>query len=414
MSIQRERSVTSETDRRRLEVLSETQPGLADAFVRDWNTPAAAWSRQQWTPPERAGFEPAFRDALIAELAERHAEAGALVGAVEDVGAVLTTHHVCPTPGPTFGGIDCVAALGQPGPVLVMAWSGVPMSNSAASGSLCFSRTPFEALLAEGAERNRQIKAARDRARDGVGEQRITLLASAQRDALLYEHPMSERLREVWAAASPELTRRLPAPRDDETYAAWALRCGEAVSRELTGRTDVHWVDLNRVARRYLVTVLQDPSHPLRRLPGTSPEQLGLEGATWFYTRRSGKRARVQSWNACPDDLVTGIANGDVCPGLVPVFGALRTWSRIRLLGGFRQVNYLEDIAGAFVRAGLAEGARGEPGHLITARLHDGEQPVHPLDVVMGAVSRSVLPTADTPMSALWAPLLARIQVAAP
>ncbi|MEM6925406.1 MAG: hypothetical protein AAF602_00655, partial [Myxococcota bacterium] len=243
----------NEVDRRRLDILAETQPGLAEIFARDWHTGAALWSRAQWSAPEDASFEPAFRDALVEELAEQELDAADLVRRVEHVGAVLTSHHVCPTPGPTFGGIDCLATLGQPGPVLVMAWSGVPMSNAASSGSLCFSRTPFEALLVEGPERTRQMKAARDRARDGVGEQRITLVSAALRDALLYQCPIPERLHDVWASASPALAGHLPAPRADETYASWALRCGEAIGRNLTGRSDLHYVDLNRVARRYLV-----------------------------------------------------------------------------------------------------------------------------------------------------------------
>ncbi|MEM6930971.1 MAG: hypothetical protein AAF602_28810, partial [Myxococcota bacterium] len=139
----------------------------------------------------------------------------------------------------------------------------------------------------------------------------------------------------------------------------------------------------------------------------------GLGGPTWFYTRREGKRERVQSWTQCPAALVEGLSSGAVCPGLVPVFGALRTWSRMRLLGGFRQVHYLEDIASAFDRSGLAVDVRGVPGHLVTARLHDGDDPVYPLDIVMGSASRSVLPGADTPMSELWSPLLARIGAAA-
>lgn len=402
-------------ERARLAILAETQPGLAEAFAADWHTPAAEWSRQQWASPAGCSFEPAFRDALIGELAERHPDAASLVDAVQDVGAVLTSHHVCPTPGPTFGGIDCVATLGQPGPVLVMAWSGVPMSNSASSGSLCFSRTDVETLLDPGPERSRQVKAARDRARDGIVEQRISLLPAGLRDALLYECPQPERLHEVWAAASPALGAQLPPPRPDESYAGWALRCGEAVGRAVTGRSDLHYVDLNRVARRYLLAVLQDPDHPMSRLLGCEPESLGLDGATWFYTRRPGKRERVQSWSHCPDELVEALRSGAVCPGLVPVFGALRTWSTVRLLGGFRQIHYVEDIARGFVRAGLAEASppRASVRDLVTARLHDGEQPVYPLDVVMGTVGREVLPRPDTPMSALWSPLLARIGAAA-
>ncbi len=404
-----------------LDVLAESQPGLAARFREGWRVPAGAWAATQWACPPDPGLEPAFRAALVAELAER-AEAGPpaehVVAAVEAGGAVLTPHHVCPTPGPTFGAIDWLATQATTGPVLVLAWSGLPMSNSACSGALCFRDTPLEALLQDGPELHRQRKAARDRARDGVvTEQRITVVPARSRDALVFEHPESDRLHEVFATATDELQQVLPAPRAGEGYALWAVRAAQALQRRVLGRDDVYYVDLNRVGRRYLLGVLDEPEHPVTRLL-TDPalaEAVAAElpGLSWFYARRPGKKEKVVTLGppgAEASALREGLASGALCPGLVPVFGALRLRSRIQILGGFRQVGYLEDIAAAWRAHGLASEDRGVPGGLVTGRWMAEGAPAYPLDVALGTVRASGLPTAATPMSVLWEPLLSRVQ----
>ena len=416
-----------------LDALAASQPGLAHAFREGWSTPVGAWAAGQLQAPSDAAFEPAFREALVDELAERSDLGGvgaeALVARVEALGAVLTPHHVCPTPGATFGAIDRMATLGMArrasggeagGPLLLLAWSGVPMSNSASSGALCFAESAFEALLEPGPELKRQRQAAKDRARDGVVEQRITLVSSAQRDALLFGCPQPTRLAEVHGAATEALRRVMPAPEAGEDYPRWAARMYEGLQRQVLGYPDLWVVDLNRVAVRYLCTVLEEPEHPVSRLlaashgephgePHTEPRP-GFPDMSWFYGRRPGKREKVLTLDAAPEDLREGLVNGTWCPGLVPVFGALRLLSRVRLLGGYRQVGYLEAIAAAWLESGVVAEDRGVPGHMLTGRLSHEGRPVYPLDLATGATPPSVLPTASTPMAQLWAPLLPRVR----
>lgn len=401
---------------RDLDTLAHSQPALARALSDGWRTPIAEWSRAQWTPPSEPGFEPAMRRALAAELTERpggDGDAEALVAAVERVGGVLTPHHVCPTDGPTFGAIDRIACAGQPGPVLVLAWSGLPMSNTAASGALCFGHGDYGALLREGTpELKRQRAAAKDRARDGVTESRVVLVPPELRDALVYGCPMPARVAEVIDAATPALRAFLPDPAPGEAYPAWSLRVCERIERRLVGRDDLFYVDLNRVAARYLVEVLADDAHPVTRLL-TGPGRPTLDDLSWFYERRPGKRESVATHYAPPEaDLPARIASGALCPGLVPVFGALRTRSRITLLGGYRQVQYLEQIASAWAAAGFADPVSdpGVPGRLITGRLRgqDGRN-IYPLDVALGVVDDGALPSGTDPMSVVWEPILARL-----
>lgn len=394
-----------------LSALAESRPELADAFGAGWQHEAGDWAAGQWQRLSDAFFEPAFRRALVAELAQRpgldEAAADRLVAEVESTGVVLTPHHVCPTPGPTFGGIDWLSCLGHDGPLMALAWSGVPMSNSACSGALCFSETEFDALLSAGPELKRQRQAAKDRARDGVTEQRITLLPAAMRDALLYEAAIPDRLHDIFASAQPRLAALLPDPADHANYATWALEVGQAVQRAALQRDDLWYVDLNRVARRYLLEVLTEPDHPVARFVAHAPD---IPGMSWFYGRRPGKKQKVATFNDVPDGLLDGLSSGELCPGLVPVFGALRMQSRIRLLGGFRQIGYLETIAAAWRSTVGGSDEVGVHGRLMTGRLTHEDRAVYPLDLALGTVDRAVLPRAHEPMSTLWSPLLPRVR----
>jgi hypothetical protein len=402
-----------------LEGLAQTQPALARVFDAGWQTSLRDWSAALWAdPPEGAGFEPAFRAALAVELAARPdldtQRAEQLVSDIERTGAVLTPHHVCPTNGPTFGATDRIATFSAPGPVLVMAWSGVPMSNTAASGALCFSRSEYASLLRAGPELTRQRQAAKDRERDGVTERRIVLVPPELRDALVYACPLPPRVGEVLAHATDPLRAVLVEPSAGESYAGWALRVCEGLQRRLLDSTDLWYVDLNRVAARYLAEVLLDPGHPVSRL--LQMQEIPSEGAlatmSWFYVCRPGKRESVETRFGGGDlaALREGLLSGALCPGMVPVFGALRLCSRMRLLGGFRQVSYLEEIAQAWGAAGVIHEDRGVPGRLVTGRLtgRDGGT-LYPLDLVLGAAGPDGLPSGDAPMSMLWTPLLPRL-----
>lgn len=368
--------------------MSVVPPRVAAAFAADWDTPAERWAARLWEGP--AGrFEPRFRAALVAELATRTDRAEAIVAAAEAMGAVGTVHHVCPTNGPTFGAVDWLAALGCPGPILVLAWSGLPMSNPAQSGALCFSRSDLGDLLRPGAELNRQRAAERDRARDGITERRLVLVPPALRDALVDRCPTPARTAEVLAEVRG-LDFLAPLGED---YAAWALRTGEALTRAVTG-ADAWYVDLNRVGARWLA----DPPPEIAALIADARSLAPLlPGLSWGYRRAGEPRERVET-TLDPAEIRAH-------PGMIPIFAGLRLLSSVRLLGGFRQVEYVERLAEVL---SPRLGDRGVPGGLLTGRLV-GDGPIHPLDLYRGLVPRSELPARDTPMGRLWGPIAAAL-----
>lgn len=396
-----------------LEALTRQNPELGRHLNRGWDLTLFEYSRSAWSLPGTPGIDPLLRSALTAALMPRTPDAARIVDAAVRSGAVLTPHHVCPTLGPTIAAVEWIAAAACPGPLLVLAWSGVAMSNPAASGALCFGRTPLDALLRPGTpEHARQRAAARDRARDGQTEGRIALVTGELRDARVYRCALPERVHAVIDAATPALRRWLPDPLPDEDLPTWSLRTCEGIQRAVHGREDLWMLDLNRVAADWLGAVLQEPSdHPLRRLlEGEAGDRVRerVPDLPWFYEEGGDARRRrtVPVFGRVPG-LADRLATGDLCPGLVPVLGGLRATQRLRLVGGFRQGVYLEDLAAAFAAADLP--VEGWPGALVTGRLTDAEGPIHPLDLVLGTVDRAALPGPDTPMGRLWEPLLPRL-----
>ena len=169
-----------------------------------------------------------------------------------------------------------------------------------------------------------------------------------------------------------------------------ALRCNEGIARAHTGR-DLIFVDLSQVGARAVCAALAEPDHPLRALTGR--DDLGLPWAL----ERVGTRTRTLP--TLGEGGLEALLDGRLSVGLLPVMALLRCFSRIRLLGGFRQVDYAPALAEAV-------GGRGAEDGLLTGRLVDeAGRGVYPFDLARGAARLSPPLDAATPLARLWAPL---------
>lgn len=386
-----------------------------------WSAPVAEYSAALWRPPGAGAIEPALIAALSEEL-ERVGH-GAVLPVLLRRRVLATAHHVTPTNGPSFLGLDAIlTASGEPG--IVAAYSGVAFSNAAWSGALSFAGDPAQVMSPGTAMWRRFQAASRDRTRDaGETEHRVSLIPSRWRDGLLYRHPMPDDLSERLDALTPAVTRHLPAEAPD--WSTWALQGCEAIQRAALG-VSLAYFDLNRAIAGYLVRILDHPEHPLSRLlldPTLHAAMLARSERAWFYAGRVRKGAEKVDLLRPVDGVLCGrgvvrvsmeatalqdaLRSGLLCPGLMLCFAALGILNPLRCLGSFNQIAYQAAFAEDFAALSLGH-AEADPGPvLLTGRLVGADGPTYPLDLV--AAGERLEGVADWPMSRLWRPIVDRL-----
>lgn len=442
---------------------------LAAVLDQAWERTLAEHSAELCARRPRGPLEPALRDAFTGAMRRRGLAPGVVRTCLDDLDRhrlLQTATHLTVSEGPTFLAVHLAATAGLPPtrPYLVGAWSGVPFANPAWSGCLSYSdRHPIEALVPPGAPCYRGLlRDQRQRALDS-DERRISLVPGRLRDARVHRCPMPERTAEIATQLTPALRAVLPplggeasprrasdtsdasnaplrtvrapdfasAPENGRFFSDWALGACEAITAPLLGRTaPVVYLDLNEVIADYLRAVLGDGSHPLHRLlfdPALRERVLAGAGAgrvLFTAVRRGGKRERIAGLTArgerlegpgvamdlTPDTVVAGLAAGELCPGLLPVFAVLTFLDDFQCLGSFEQIDYLDRFGRALDEAGWPGpglAARASTGALTTGRMlgTDG-RPFYPLDAVLGT---PFAPCAATTVGELAAPLLPRL-----
>jgi len=386
-----------------LDALSERWPHLSEIFHHHWDTPLPAYARKLWDPPPAGTVDPLLTAAV-------HRESLRVTGSDAAAEAILrrrvapTAHHVTPTNGPGFLAADWIASAGSDEMVVVLAWSGVALSNTAWSGCLSFTGP----VLRPGSPTARRAAQARaDRQRDaGDTEERVWLFPARFRDALLYRRPTHPRLSDVLADLTPAVAACLPDPAGAEDFPTWALRACAAIQRAVLGRALVY-LDANRIVADYMLAALAQADHPMAALMA-DPTARPWPRGSWLYARRkhkvvplypteggfSGRKVSVAS-----SAVAAGLASGALCPGLLPSFVALACVNPLRCLGSFNQAHYLAGIRAA---AGLP--AEAGPT-LIAGRATDtAGREVYPLDLL--AAGEQMRSPEAVRMGELWAQLL--------
>ncbi len=308
----------------------------------------------------------ALRDALpasavgVAEAVARH-------------GVFTTAHHVAPSHGPTFSLLDLALAASMPGPIVIGAWSAVPMSNSAISGAYTFGRTPLEWLIRDPARVRAERATARDRLRDGVTEGRLSVLGTGLRDAPVCGQPAGPGWRALRAAATEAFAAVVPEVGD--SHVDRCLASAQGIARRLTGRDDLYVVDWTAVAATAWLRTA-DGFDGLRR----RRERLASTGLSLFFERAgSTQRPVLAAVHGVPDDAEDRVAAGTLWTGLATAFGPLRSEARVAFVGGYRQAEWLETLADAW-------GGTGVAGRCFAGRLRDASgREVWALDAVMGS-----------------------------
>ncbi len=403
-----------------LAALTPHRPDLVAAMTPWWSAPVADYSAALWRPPPSGAVEPALVEALSDELA-RVGHSAALPALLRRR-VLATAHHVTPTNGPSFLALDAIlTASGEHG--IVAAYSGVAFSNAAWSGALSFAGDPASVLLPGTATWRRFQRAARDRARDaGSTEHRVSLIPSRWRDGLLYRHPLPADLPQRLADLTPAARACLPGAAED--WPTWALSACASIQQSALGAR-LTYFDLNRAVAGYLIRILPQPAHPLRRLLLDPEVRTAMSARTmmpWFYATRVRKGAEkidllrpTKGWLSgrgggqipmTEGALIEALESSQICPGLLLCFAALGILNPFRCLGSFNQITYQSRFAESLSVLGLARAAPDPGPMLLTGRLVGESGPIYPLDLV--ASRRAMAAVGHWPMSRLWEPIVAR------
>jgi len=166
-----------------------------------------------------------------------------------------TSHHLTPTLGPTFLGIDCLCLAEKPkkNPYFVGVYSTIPFHNNAWSGSFSFHSLPLEKILnPNGKAFVRAQKSIVMANQQGAKDKKIHLIPPKKQHQLVFHTPMVDFLGEIYAEFQPEIKDKLPPPDGYEFYSQWALVVCNLLQRQILSEPRLYYFDLTEVIFSYL------------------------------------------------------------------------------------------------------------------------------------------------------------------
>ncbi len=304
---------------------------------------------------------------------------------------LATASHVGVSQGPVLFGAHVMASVGavEGEPLVVGAWSGIPFSN----GSGCFqlgAQARVEDWLVPGVVLEARRKAWADRARD-CDERRLRLVNAGWSDAPVWWARCDEVLARNVEALRPEVRELLGEPLIGMPYTSWALRACARLESAVLGRPVV-MVDLGRVLCGYLRRVLERPGHPSRALLTDAGLREQLWGrlprralwTSWESGRGGRVRMKVVRDPLSLEDVVRGLDEGRLSPGVWVGFAILSVLHGIRCLGGVDQCEYLPRLMRVCKEAGWGGGEVFEGGLISGHCVEPGGASLPPLEIWRG------------------------------
>ena len=405
------------------------RPALAAIVDADGDTPLDAYSARLHAHAPLVPLEPALAAAFRRELTRGGHTALAVDSALGDLErrrVLPTATHVTLSEGPIFLAMHRVATLGLDPeiPYLVGACSGIPFSNDAAPGCLNVGRrTPLSSLL------NPASRAFKARARAAAGldvpvDHRLSLLPWSLRDVSVFHATVPKTARDVWSSLRPTLRAMVPEAPAGAPFVPWALATASTILERCLDRHPIY-LDLNAVVARYLETALDDGAHPLHRVlfDATIRERVLCSLPRMpLFTAAPDPRSTFEPLHAegdrlrgvhgdrplTPATVLTGLREGQLCPGVYLVFASLALQNGFRCLGGVDQVEYLPRLRDAAAVAGFAmPPAEVAVDALTTGRtVDDRGEAIHALDVVLGT---ALPPLSGVTLQGMLTPQLPRL-----
>lgn len=353
---------------------------LAHSIEQNWHKTCLEYSKELnfWRPkramePEllrsfdrelaRLGFEGLYKKEVLDSLQRRR--------------VLQTTPHLGATEGPRFFCINWLGSLGTPEKdfYVVGMYSGIPFSNHTRPGRI-----------------NRKSHG-------------INLFPSTLQDALVYRSTIPQKLVEAVADLPKKVSQYFPFPVEGASYTKWALEACQHIERQVFGKTNLVYLDINEVVSGYLVEVLRNRAHIMHKIffdPLTRDEFMGaFPDEIMFYAPvMRGKYEEMENFflhgNVLnsksrqisldhPDTLIKELGENRLCSALLLGFMTIAFLNQFKCFGSFAQVEYLpvyqEKLAKlSFMKPFHIESI--QTSNLTTGVFVDGKT-MYPLDVLV-------------------------------
>ncbi len=422
------------------EKLQESHPKLAQIFAENWELPLEEYAPKLFESSPSGGspfaLEPLFLKAFEETLGENGYSYSEIDTAKEQLlkkPVLQTSHHLTPTHGPTFFTLDlqALSGLGPGEPLLIGANSGVAFSNTAWSGALSYQDVSLEELLeAESPLYRQTLKGQSERESHGEDQKRISLIPSKVRDQLVFGETIPQSLVDAYSQMTEDLQALLPPPKLDEAYSPWALQTARSIQKSIFGREFIIF-DINQLVANYLGLILtEDASHPLCELLFDSEKVKSFNGSqdypiTFLGSYRGKKSSKVEiiNWDGSSlkgpkrgqqsrskETLAQELKTGRLCPGVALVFLVVHFSAKIKCLGSFNQVEYLQKMQSSLKNLALGFSLPEFTGEaLTTGRLLKDGMGYMPLDLSLNKTKITLTDFQKITMGEFWDYYLQRL-----
>lgn len=410
-------------------------PNLSQVFSQNQHVPLNEYSSRLFDT-EKGEIEPELLQAFKKEWQSSgwcQTDITKASAQLEKYPVIQTSHHITPTNGPTFLTLDmiCLCGLAPDLHYLVGANSGVAFSNSAWSGALSYQTIPLAQLLLEGSQAYHQaVKSNQERVCHGNNENRYSLIPARQRDQLSYGVKITENIYNKYAQLNAELKNRLPKMEIGKQYNRWAVKTCEQIQKTILNQPNIFYFDINQVITNYLIKIIEkeDIHHPVfqvffgkiadefwtafKKYPAFMGSYSGKKSykVDQLYWEKQGLIGKKTTYPINkPEDLLALFQGKEICPAVLITFFILKFINRIRCLGSFNQIEYLENIKSTLLD--FPSGWNLDLNHaaesmLTTGRIFKFDKPYWPLDLFLDKASIDVQAFAEYPMIKFWQPII--------
>lgn len=415
-----------------------SSPVLKEIFQKYWNTPLKEYSKHLTRKKKVPKIEKELLNSFKLEfhnIGLSKEEVRDALNFLETSGSIQTSHHVTPTSGPGFTCIDLItlSSLPKDDPYIIGAFSGVPFSNNAWSGSLSYGSIELEQFLKPGsALLKRAHTSLKESVKHGSKNKRVSLIPAKYRDSLVYSYERGEYQDEISHDIISELEKALLFQDKNKRYTHWACRVNRNIQEQVFNRKKIYNVDINNIVKHYLLEVLKNKSHPIYqiffdsklsgkvfkkfsdlpvfRIVKKGKKSLKVRPAFW----NTGKLISEQSLNAeTPEQLIELLETNVICPGQWLLFFILVFLNGLQCLGSFNQVEYLQNYCLKLqdLQSYFPLQLDSFENKLTTGRLIDEGSEVWPFDYLILGKKIDIDSYQDRPMNTFWQKTLDSLQL---